>query len=87
MDIPKIGDWITVRYYISESSDFGYMNDYYYGKVIKIQDNDFITYEVHSKCVGKNNKLIIGCRGSEKWADVWMVQSINEPFGFNKILK
>ena len=85
MNIPKIGDWITVRYYIKDNLEFNDLNDYYYGKVIEIDHNNVITYTIHATCVGKNNKLVIGFQGREKWADISMVQSINESFGFNKI--
>lgn len=79
----EIGDFVTVIYYLPETSKFGYLFRAYYGKVVSESDDLIIDFEIYGEII--NGKLTIKKTGTQKMADRNMVYQINEPFGLSKL--
>jgi len=77
------GDFITVIYYLPDTSEFGPLFRAYYGKVVSESDELIIDFEIYAEII--KGKLTIKRTGTKKMADRNMIYQINEPFGLSKL--
>ena len=78
----KVGDYVTIVYYIPEDNKYGPLNDCYYGKIVKfIKNTKLFEYDIIAEI--SNGTMFIQKQGC-KLADDSHVIEINGRFSLNR---